>query len=334
MDVLLKALRAAAEPTRLRLLALCADGELAVSELVHILGQSQPRISRHLKLLAEAGLLERFREGSWIFYRRAAAGAGAETALNLIALLGRDDEILTLDRERLAEVKGNRERAAAAYFAANAERWNQLRSLHVDDGEVEKVLMGMLSGQDGGELLDIGTGTGRMLEILAGRADRCHGVDISREMLAVARANLERAGLSNCALRHADMYKLPYQANAFATVTIHQVLHFADSPERAVGEAARVLKPGGRLLVADFAPHGVESLRDEHEHRRLGFADAEVAQWFSAAGLAAEDIAHLPGDPLTVTVWLAQKPVLSAVPISRRAAVAGVVEKKEKDNML
>ena len=311
MDELLAALRAVAEPTRLRLVALCAQGELTVSELVRILGQSQPRISRHLKLLTGAGLLTRHREGSWAFYRLADNGPGAEVARQLNALLpdhGNQDQILAQDIERLKQVKRDRAEAAAAYFRDNAQTWDKLRSLHIDDREVEKAILGLLAGGSIDTLLDLGTGTGRMLELLAPRTGRGLGIDLSREMLAVARANLERSGVDNCRVQQGDLYQLPFAAGAFDVIIIHQVLHFLDDPGPAVAEAARVLAPGGRLLIADFAPHGLESLRQEHNHRRLGFADKEIDAWLGRAGLTAAETVRLAGDPLTVVLWLAEKP--------------------------
>ncbi len=308
MHTLLTALRAVAEPTRLRLLALSAHGDLTVGEMVQILGQSQPRVSRHLKLLTEAGLLDRFREGSRIYHRLVRDGAGAEVARHLIAMLPEDDQDLALDLERLAGVKMERARAAATYFRRNAARWKEVRSLYVDEREVERVLARLLPAQRIHDLLDVGTGTGRMLEIFGPRVKHAQGIDLSREMLAMARANLERAGLKNCAVRQADMFQLPFPGSSFDAVTIHQVLHYVDHPGPAIAEAARVLRPGGLILVADFAPHGLESLRSEHEHRRLGFGDSEVADWFAAAHLETRKVMHLPGDPLTVTVWLAAKP--------------------------
>jgi len=307
IEPLLNALRAAAEPTRLRLLALCAHGELTVSELVGILGQSQPRVSRHLKLLTEAGLLERIREGSWVFHRQAQGGAGARLVHHLNEMLPAHDEALERDLERLSLVKLERERAAADYFSRNAESWDKLRSLHVDDSVVERVLLDMLDGLQIDDLLDVGTGTGRMLELFGPRLNKGEGIDLSREMLAVARANMERAALTNCNVRQADMYQIPFPAAAFDAVTMHQVLHFLDRPGRALGEAARVLRAGGLLLLVDFAPHEEESLRDEHAHRRLGFDEAEVVSWFEANDMSLLQSEHLPGDPLTVSVWLGQK---------------------------
>jgi ArsR family transcriptional regulator len=307
IEPLLSALRAVAEPTRLRLLALCGHGELTVSELVGILGQSQPRVSRHLKLLTEAGLLERIREGSWVFHRQVQGGDGGRLAHHLNEMLPSHDETLIGDLQRLSLVKAERQRNAADYFRHNAESWDKLRSLHVDDSVVEQVLLEMFEGRQIDQLLDVGTGTGRMLELFAARIIKGEGIDLSREMLSVARANMERASLSNCAVRQADMYQIPFSASTFDAVTMHQVLHFLDHPGRAIREAVRVLKVGGLLLLVDFAPHAQESLRDEHAHRRLGFEDAEVVSWFEASGMALLKGEHLPGDPLTVSVWLGQK---------------------------
>ena len=308
----LAALKAAAEPTRLRLLSLLAEGEFAVGEIAKILNQSQPRISRHLKLLSLAGLIERTPEGAWVFHRLARAGAGGRIAVWLAAILDAADSSLAEDRRRLNAVRKERARAAATYFRANAKNWDSLRRMHADDTEVERTLVRLLAGPDGreplGELLDIGTGTGRMLELLGPLAARCEGVDLSRDMLTLARAALDRAGLARGSVRHGDIYELPYGKDTFDVAVIHQVLHFLDEPPQAVAEAARVLRPGGRLAIADFAPHEVEELRARHAHRRLGFAESEVLGWCRDAGLEPLGIAHIPGRPLTVTLWIARKP--------------------------
>ncbi|MGE3934807.1 MAG: ArsR/SmtB family transcription factor [Rhodospirillaceae bacterium] len=313
MDQILTALRAAAEPTRLRLLALCAEGELTVSEITQVVGQSQPRVSRHLRLLCEAGLLDRLREGAWVFYRLSdrfdAQGAVARA---LLGLLPADDAQMALDRQRLDDVKRARAAAAAAYFDRNAARWDDMRSMYVPEVEVESALTDLLPPDSVSDLLDIGTGTGRMLVLYGPSAARAVGVDTSRDMLAVARANLDAAGLRHCQVRHADMYRLPFADRSFDAITVHQVLHYADRPRAVIGEAARVLKPGGRLVVADFTPHTIESLREEHAHRRLGFADGEVAEWCAAAGLDVAARRTLPGVPLTVALWLAEKPMVAA----------------------
>ncbi len=307
LETLLNGLRAAAEPSRLRLLVLCSQGEWTVTELTQVLGQSQPRISRHLKLLAEAGLLERFREGSWVFYRRAQHGPGARLARNLCRMLPPEDAELALDRQRLAAVRSARQGQAAAYFAAQAPRWDQVRSLQLDEAKVESALLDVFGEPPPRSLLDIGTGTGRVLQLMAPRIGFGLGIDLSREMLAVARANLDRTSLRNCQVRQGDMYHLPLPDGSFDAATLHNVLRFADDPGAALAEAARVLRPGGRLVVVDFAPHRLEFLREQHAHRRLGFADAELRDWFAAARLAFEPPLRLPGDPLTVMIWPARR---------------------------
>ena len=310
VEAVLTGLRAAAEPTRLRLLALLAQGDLTVSELTHILGQSQPRVSRHLKLMCEAGLLDRFPEGAWVFYRLAGRGAGATLARSLLALLPEGDSHLALDRQRLETVRTARGEKAAAYFRDNASRWNDIRSLHVDEAEVEAALIGALADRPVRDLVDLGTGTGRVLELLGPRVESAIGIDLSREMLAVARANLDRADLRHCMVRQGDITQLPLADGSADAVTVHQVLRYAAEPALVVAEAARLLRPGGVLVVVDFAPHGLETLRESHAHRRLGFADAEVADWFAAAGLIPENARHLPGKPLTVVLWRAKKPLV------------------------
>jgi ubiquinone/menaquinone biosynthesis C-methylase UbiE len=321
---LLGALRAVAEPTRLRLVVLCSRGELTVSELAQILGQSQPRVSRHLKLLCEAGLLDRFREGSWVFYRLSDGGAAGGLARHLVAACGERDPTLILDLQRLAAIKRQRADRAAAYFSENAPHWDRIRSLYIDEREVEAALIEIVAAAAPRDLLDIGTGTGRMLEILGPRVGQAIGIDQSREMLAVARVNLERAGAANGTVRLGDMYQLPLPDASFDAVVIHQVLHYADRPASAIAEAARVLRPGGVLAVVDFAPHLLEFLRAEHAHRRLGFADDEVAEWCRAAGLAPAVPVHLAGDPLTVVVWAAYREA-----VQRPEAAAAVLEPAE-----
>src|SRR5437667_125647 len=328
MDGLLAALRAVAETTRLRLLALCARGELTVSELAQILGQSQPRVSRHLKLLCEAGLLDRFREGSWVFYRLASGGAASALSRHLVAALSEGDETLALDLQRLAAIKRQRAELAAAYFRDNAAHWHKIRSLYVEEREVEAALTEIIAAAAPDDLLDIGTGTGRMLEILGPRVGHALGVDQSREMLAVARVNLERAGLENGIVRLGDMYQLPLPDACFDAIVIHQVLHYAERPAEAIAEAARVLRPDGVVIVVDFAPHTLEFLREEHAHRRLGFAEAEIADWCRAAGLDPAPARQLPGDPLAVVCWPAwrREPAAPAPSRARHVVLAAPTE--------
>ncbi len=306
-DILLAGLRAAGEETRLRILALLSQGELSVSDLTDILGQSQPRISRHLKLLAEAGLVRRSREGAWAFFRLDETGAGGAMAAALAAWLDPADPVLAADRERLATVRTVRAEVAQSYFASVARDWDRLRSLHVPDEAVEAAVAASLGAGRRRSLLDLGTGTGRMLQKIAPLFERAVGVDANHAMLAVARANLEKAGLSRVELRQGDIYALPFSRGSFDLVIIHQVLHFLDDPARAVREAAAMLAPGGSLIVVDFAPHDMEFLRTEHAHRRLGFAREQIATWFTEAGLdgdMAEEIRAGGGAAAQLTVML------------------------------
>ncbi|MFG1393503.1 ArsR/SmtB family transcription factor [Xanthobacter agilis] len=310
---LLEALKAGGEDTRLRLLAVLGEAELTVSDLTEIMGQSQPRISRHLKLLAEAGLLERHREASWIFYRRTNEGPLARVAARFLDLIDPADSVLVRDRERLEAVRAARGAAAQAYFAAHAREWDEIRRLHVPEAAVEAAVRSALAGAPLRALLDLGTGTGRMLELFAGDIERGLGLDLSPEMLAVARTHLEQAGIRHCLLRQGDAYAVPAPRDSFDTVIVHQVLHYLDDAGRALQEAARVLKPGGRLLVVDFAPHDFEFLREAHAHRRLGFAREAVEGWLAQAGLVPERFETLAPDAgrdqgLTVSLWLARDP--------------------------
>jgi len=302
----LAALEALGEPTRLRLAALLAEAELTVTELTTILGQSQPRVSRHLKLLVDAGLVERHREGAWAFFRLREAARLARAAL---AALDPADEALASDRARLVEVRAERTRAADGYFARHADDWDRLRALHAPDSEVEAALLRAIGDGPFRAVLDLGTGTGRMLTLLAGRAERAVGVDGSAAMLAVARANLERAALRNAHVRHGDIYALPVERDGYDVVVIHQVLHYLDDPARAIREAARALRPGGRLFVVDFAPHELEFLRADHAHRRLGFPREEIVAALGDAGLAdarGGDVGTDRQAKLTVTIWQAR----------------------------
>jgi ArsR family transcriptional regulator len=307
MDALLQSLKAAAEPTRLRILGLCAHAELTVTDLVAILGQSQPRVSRHLRLLVEAGILDRHQEGTWAWYRLAEAGDGGDFARTLVDLVPDDDPVLSLDLQRLEDVRAARARQAEEYFRTNASQWSEVRSLHVDSAKVDDALRNALGAADVEEFLDIGTGTGSILELMGPGVASAVGVDLSREMLSVARAALDRAGLRNCQVRQADMYQLPFAGDRFCAATMHMVLHYTEDPERAIAEASRVLRPGGRLVIVDFAPHAMDSLADEHAHRWLGFSETQIRRWFRRAGLAARETVQLEGAPLTVCLWTGQR---------------------------
>ena len=309
-------LRAAGETTRLRLLALLSRADLTVTDLIEILGQSQPRISRHLRLLTEARLLERYQEGAWAYFRTAEAGPAADMATQLIASLDAKDPQLLRDAERLDTVRQRRAEKAASYFSQNAGQWDALRSLHVDESRVESAMLEMIGNKPFQAMLDLGTGTGRMLELFAPSYVRGVGVDASRDMLAMARANLDEAGLERVQVRQGDIFMLPTPAGQFDLVTLHQVLHYLDDPAAAVREAARALAPSGRLLIVDFAPHDLDFLRDEHQHLRLGFSHEQISGWLADCELEVLEIRDLEPEQadetkngkLTVTLWLARDP--------------------------
>ncbi|MBM86651.1 MAG: ArsR family transcriptional regulator [Rhodospirillaceae bacterium] len=307
MDQLLLGLRAAAEPTRLRILALCGHAELSVTELLRILGQSQPRVSRHLKLLVDAGLLVRNQEGSRAFYRPARDGAGAELGRLLIDLIPDVDATLTLDLTRLSQIKDERARVAEDYFRRNAGSWEDLRGLYVDDELIDGRLKGLIGSLPPGDMLDIGTGTGRVLSLAGNHVRSAIGIDNSRDMLTIARSNLDRDGLMNCQVRHADMYRLPFGDMRFDLVIANMLIRYADDPAAVLGEGMRVLRPGGHVIVVDFAPHGLAELGEEHAHRWLGFSEAEMARLLGEAGLECGRPDYLEGDPLTICIWTAIK---------------------------
>ena len=321
-DSLLDALEAAGEVTRLRLLALLCEAELTVSELVAILGQSQPRISRHLKLLVDAGLAEREREGAWAFFRLAERGGAL--ARDLIGCITPDDPMLAADRARLEVTREARRKQAAAYFAERAGDWDRIRAMHAPEERVEAAILALVGERRIFSLLDLGTGSGRMLELLAPRVDRAVGVDQNPAMLSIARAKIEQEGLRNVLLRHGDIYAPPVERDAYDLVVVHQVLHFLDDPARAVKEAARTLRPGGRLLLVDFAPHTEETLREDFAHRRLGFSGDEMTVILHDAGLIDAQMhliapRHDEAGKLTVAIWLARDPRIIADNLSGAA---------------
>lgn len=313
----LDVLRAVGEESRFRIVALLRHGELTVSDLTDILGQSQPRISRHLKVLTDAGVVDKHREGTWAFFDLVRAGAIGDLVGDVLAQTDDHDTVLAADHDRLDLVRAHRAAAAQEYFAEMATRWDEERSLHAPDEVVEAAIRETIGTRAYASLLDIGTGTGRMLQLLVGvRTDltRAVGLDSSHSMLAVARANLERGEVRGIELRQGDVYSPPIEPG-FDLVVIHQVLHFLEDPSRAISEARRLLNPGGRLLIVDFAPHSLEFLRSDHAHRRLGFRADVVTTWMKQCGLtpsaprliAPQDdpVVDDPGDErLVVTLWL------------------------------
>ena len=315
LDQTVSLLRAAGEPTRLRLLMLLAQRDLTVSDLTEILGQSQPRISRHLKLLSEAGLLERYQEGAWAYFRLTDQGTGSGIVHTLMQQVNTTDAQVARDNDRLETVRQRLAERAAEYFTANANEWDQLRSLHVDEAQVEQAMLEMVGDEPFGSMLDLGTGTGRILELFSHLYSKGTGIDASRDMLSLARARLDTASLERVQTRQGDLYMLPTQANSFDLVTIHQVLHFLDNPGGAIKEAANSLSPGGRLLIVDFSPHHLDFLQTQHAHRWLGISDQHMGEWLRQAGLRSLSTRHLQpvdkgkgsDDMLTVSLWLAKK---------------------------
>lgn len=313
-------LRALADQTRLRIMRLLSAMELAVGELAQVLGQSQPRVSRHVRILCDAGLAERRKEGSWVFLRSAVAehtapplGAAAARLLNLAeaedaGFAARCAE----DRRHLAAIRAAREATAAAYFARHAEQWDTIRSLHSSDGRVEAALADALGTAPLGSLLDVGTGTGRIAELFAPRASHVSAFDKSPEMLRIARARLQHLPHDSVDFVQGDFTTLPFPDATFDTVLFHQVLHYAQEPEKVLTEAARVARPGGRIGIVDFAAHDREELRTQHAHARLGFSDEQMLALLTEAGFAAEPARALPGKPLTVKIWTARRLTVAA----------------------
>jgi ArsR family transcriptional regulator len=327
LNQLVEILKAAGESTRMRLLVLLSSGDLTVSDLTDILGQSQPRISRHLKLLSEARLIERYQEGAWAWFRLRREGRASALVRKLIEDARLADAVIVRDQSRLSQVRLARSEKAQAYFSQNAESWDELRRLHVSEEKVEAALKDMIGSKPVDSFLDLGTGTGRLLQVFEGVYRHGTGIDTSRDMLSVARANLENSGISKASIRLGDIFNLPMEGGRFDLVTIHQVLHYLENPERAIAEAARMLAPAGRLVIVDFAPHTVEALRAEHLHARLGFSHSQMNEWLVEAGLEVMQVTDLKPDhggaPLTVTIWLARDRRLEiAAPVEAAAATA------------
>lgn len=314
IDDLLNWLRATGEPTRLRILALLRVRDLSVGELVQILDQSQPRLSHHLKVLTTAGLVERLPEGSWVFYRAASSGGAVGFLDGLFDQIDLSQRPFQIDIAELADVGDKRAKSAETYFADIAETWDKIRELHSPNTAIEAELLSLAGAAPFKRMLDFGTGTGRMLALFAPLAEAAEGIDLSHQMLTVARANLEKAGISGARVRQGNVMSVPFDDSSADLVIIHQVLHFMDAPGKVIAEAARVLEPGGRLLIVDFAPHELEFLRTEHGHHRLGIRHDMLCDWASRSKLSVSDpLAIEPPENmekgLTVNIWSARKDI-------------------------
>ena len=320
MDTLIEQLKAVAEPTRLRIVVALESCELTVSEVCEVLGQTQPRVSRHLRLLTDAGLLVRHAEGTRAYFGLRPFTDGQDLLTAIAPMIDRTTPVLQRDQARLEGVRSARADRAGEYFAEVAEQWDQLREMHAPTAEVEAAMLDAVAEPFVDSVLDIGTGTGRVLELFADRTRRGLGIDFSRQMLGVARARLDDDVLSHCSVRQGDIYDLDVEDESQSVVILHHVLHFLPDPATAIEAASRVLSPGGTLIVVDFKTHDLESLRSDHAHSHLGFADAEVASWTKAFGLGKPVVRHFappPGsgdDALTVTLWSARKPGVLPTP--------------------
>lgn len=299
-------LHALADPIRLRAMALLRQMELSVGELAQVLAHGQPAVSKHLKILLDCGLVSKRKEGNWVFLGLGEPGLvdPAFTLLDRWAEVHGESSWIAADLARLTAINADRAQDAAQYFRAHAAEWDRLRSLHIPTDKVDSAILRALGDHHPGQLVDIGTGTGTMLMLFAHRADHMIGIDRSPDMLRFGRAKLAEAGIVNAELRQGDMNRLDLPTAKADTVILHQVLHYSRSPATAIAEAARLLKPSGRLLVIDVAPHHVEALRKDHAHVRLGFADDEVLAHLAAAGIDGAVVDHLTGGDLTVTIWI------------------------------
>ena len=305
VEKLLQGLRAAAEPTRLRIIALCGHAELSVTELVMILGQTQPRVSRHLKLLVEGGLLQRNKEGNRAYYRLSNEAEGADLARMLNDLMPGEDEVHTLDLSRLSSVKADRLRYAETFLDPYSQEIIELRGMWPPDEVIDKCILELLQDRSIEHLLDLGTGTGRILRTMAPFVAKGTGIDNSLEMLSIARARLDQDGIKNCQARAGDMYRLPFKQNSFDLITINSLLRYADEPKKVIAEAARVLEKKGALLIVDLAAHDLSTLRDEYGHSWLGFSEVEMVEMLSEANLTVGQVKHIDGQKLNVCIWWA-----------------------------
>lgn len=317
---MLEIFRALADSTRVRIVHLLRAMELSVGEVAQVVAQSQPRVSRHIRILVESGIIERRKEGNWVFLRIGSAPFCRDLMTLFDGVLPTENETLWLkaDLARLAAVRADRARAADEYFARHAEEWDAIRSLHVAEADVEARMQAMAGAAPLGRVLDIGTGTGRMIQLFGPQAEHVTAIDRSPDMLRLARAKLPEEGADKYTLVLGDFSDLPLNDASVDFITVHQVLHYAQAPERAIAEAARVLASDGRMLIADFAPHEREELRVQDQHARLGFGDDQMLTWFNAAGMQMERIETLPGKDLTVKLWLAKRTGATILPMRGR----------------
>ncbi|MCP4922771.1 MAG: metalloregulator ArsR/SmtB family transcription factor [bacterium] len=311
MEEILQVLKGLGDSSRFRIFFLCSKLELTVSELVRITGLSQSRVSQQLNILVKSKILERNQEGNWAYFRLYRESPYLEILLGLNSLTSQTNE-LSADHERLLEVRKERDGHAQEYFQHYASKWNHIRSLYVNNNEIEKAILTLIQKSGAKILLDIGTGTGRILEISAQQVDFAIGIDCSKEMLAIARSTLDKHEYFNCQVRHADMYRIPFKEGKFDVVTLHMVLHYASNPKASLQEACRTLRGGGQIIVVDFSSHEMEELQDKYAHRWLGFEDAYLQNLLRESGFENISMEQIKGEPLTTNIWSAEKKIVNS----------------------
>ena len=304
MDILLNGLKAAAEPTRLRIIALCAHADLTVSEICQILGQSQPRVSRHLKLLIESKILENHREASWVYYRLNNSPNAPDLGHVIADMIPAEDKTLTQDLQNLEEVRQSRADKAAEYEQSNSQALKAMRDLYAENSAIEDAIADAIP-DNANSLLDLGTGTGRILEMIADRITYGVGIDMSPEMLTIARHTLESKGLRNCTVQHGDVTRLQLDEQ-FDAIVGHMILQYADTPDKLIRNAVSHLNDGGTLVIVDFAPYSdtvAETIGQNHK----GFSNDDIQGFFAKAGLTPQKSQLIKGKKLDVFVWSAKK---------------------------
>lgn len=307
MDKISSALKALGHPERLRILVLLSHGELTVSELTQILSLSQPRVTQYIKTLENAGIIERMKEGSWVFSRLRRGNEALTTIVaSTLAAVPTNNKDIASDLRRLDEVQAARAVAAQDFFAKVANDRDQLSAEYLPRGDIEEHMRDLAGAGPFDFMVDLGTGTGRILEVFSDCIKRGAGIDSNHDMLKVARHNLNSPNLRHLSVRQGDLHSTPLAEGISDFVTLHQVLHYLDKPSEAIREAARLLRSDGQILIVDFDSHDREEFRDKYAHRRLGFSDMEIADWMSEFDLSLTQtrLVKMPDNRPAVKLWL------------------------------
>ena len=286
--------KALADPCRARLTAVLLSGEFTVQELTRIMGMGQSRVSRHLKILTEAGVLSVKRQGTWSYYR-----AGEESTFFSGIRPAFERELSSLpercrDLAAVSKVLEERRRRSQEFFDCHARQWDDLARTLLPVPEYRQRLLQLVP--EGASVLEIGIGTGGLLTELTSRASRVIGVDHSPAMLEEARRRLNDRGIGGIELRLGEMSHLPLSDASVGCVVANMVLHHAADPPAVLAEIRRVLAPGGTLLLADLARHERESAREQLADQWLGFEDNELTEWLRRAGFTIINIDKVAAD--------------------------------------